>query len=93
MYKVIKMMLCLNHGQADIERALSVKKILPKDNMKEAPLISEYFIYDDLTVKYIKPETLVMAKELLKSVKSTRIRYDEHLSDQKKEKKLSEKET
>ena len=93
MYKVIKMMLCLNHGQADIERALSVKKILPKDNMKEAPLISEYFIYDDLTVKYIKPETLVMAKELLKSVKSTRIRYDEHLRDQKKEKKLSEKET
>ena len=93
MYKVIKMMLCLDHGQADIERALSVKKILPKDNMKEAPLISEYFIYDDLTVKYIKPETLVMAKELLKSVKSTRIRYDEHLRDQKKEKKLSEKET
>ena len=93
MYKVIKMMLCLNHGQADIQRALSVKKILPKDNMKEAPLISEYFIYDDLTVKYIKPETLVMAKELLKSVKSTRIRYDEHLRDQKKEKKLSEKET
>ena len=87
------MMLCLNHGQADIQRALSVKKILPKDNMKEAPLISEYFIYDDLTVKYIKPETLVMAKELLKSVKSTRIRYDEHLRDQKKEKKLSEKET
>ena len=87
------MMLCLNHGQADIERALSVKKILQKDNMKEAPLISEYFIYDDLTVKYIKPETLVMAKELLKSVKSTRIRYDEHLRDQKKEKKLSEKET
>ena len=87
------MMLCLNHGQADIERALSVKKILPKDNMKEAPLISECFIYDDLTVKYIKPETLVMAKELLKSVKSTRIRYDEHLRDQKKEKKLSEKET
>ena len=87
------MMLCLDHGQADIERALSVKKILPKDNMKEAPLISEYFIYDDLTVKYIKPETLVMAKELLKSVKSTRIRYDEHLRDQKKEKKLSEKET
>ena len=87
------MMLCLNHGQADIERALSVKKILPKDNMKEAPLISEYLIYDDLTVKYIKPETLVMAKELLKSVKSTRIRYDEHLRDQKKEKKLSEKET
>ena len=93
MYKVIKMMLCLNHGQADIERTLSVKKILQKDNMKEAPLISEYFIYDDLTVKYIKPETLVMAKELLKSVKSTRIRYDEHLRDQKKEKKLSEKET
>ena len=33
-----------------------------------------------------------MTKELLKSVKSARIRYDEYLSDQKKEKNLSEME-
>ena len=45
-----------------------------------------------MTVKNNKPETLVMTKELLKSVKSARIRYDEYLSDQKKEKNLSEME-
>ena len=33
-----------------------------------------------------------MTKELLKSFKSARIRYDKYLSDQKKEKNLSEKE-
>ena len=36
--------------------------------------------------KTVKRETLVMSKELLKSVKSARILYDEYLSDQKKEK-------
>ena len=35
----MKMILCLNHGQADIEREFSVKNLL-KDSMKEASLIS-----------------------------------------------------
>ena len=36
----MKMVLCLNHGQADIEREFSVNKNLLKDSMKEASLIS-----------------------------------------------------
>ena len=63
--------ICLNHGQADIERRFSINKNLLKGNMKEASLINHYFIYDHMTVINIKPETLVMTKELLKSVKST----------------------
>ena len=58
----MKMILCLKHGQADIERGFSINKNLLKDNMEE------------------------VTKELLKSVKSARILYDEYLSDQKKEK-------
>ena len=45
-----------------------------------------------MTVKNIKPETLVVTKELLKSVRSARIRDDEYLGNQKKEESLSEKE-
>ena len=45
-----------------------------------------------MTVKNIKPETLVVTKELLKSVRSARIRDDEYLRNQKKEESLSEKE-
>lgn len=44
-----------------------------------------------MTVKNIKPETLVMTKELLKSVKSAGICYDEYLKNQKKEENLSGK--
>ena len=36
----MKMILCLNHGQADIEREFKVNKNSLKDNMKEASLIS-----------------------------------------------------
>ena len=35
----MKMILCLKHGQADIERGFSINKNLLKDNMKEASLI------------------------------------------------------
>ena len=45
-----------------------------------------------MTLKNIKPETLVVTKELLKSVRSARIRDDEYLGNQKKEESLSEKE-
>ena len=92
MEKLVKMILCLNHGQEDIERGFSGNKNLLKDNMKEASLISQCLICGHMTVKSIKPEMLVITKELLKSFKSARIRYDKYLSDQKKEKNLSEKE-
>ena len=90
MEKLVKMILCLNHGQEDIERGFSGNKNLLKDNMKEASLISQCLICGHMTVKSIKPEMLVITKELLKSVKSARIFYDECLSNQKKEKNLSE---
>ena len=72
MEKLVKMILCLNHGQEDIERGFSGNKNLLKDNMKEASLISQCLISRHMTVKRIKPEILVMTKELLKSVKSAR---------------------
>ena len=68
----MKMILCLNYGQADIERGFSGNKNLLKDNMKQASLISQCLISGHMTVKRIKPEILVMTKELLKSVKSAR---------------------
>ena len=47
----MKMILCLNHGQADIEKGSCVNENLPKDNMKEASLISRRVIYDHIAVK------------------------------------------
>ena len=49
--KAVKMILCLNHGQAGIERGFSVNKNLLKDNMKEASLISQHFIYNRISIK------------------------------------------
>ena len=47
----MKMILCINHGQADMERGFSGNKNRLKDNMKEASVISKHFIYDHMTVK------------------------------------------
>ena len=49
----MKMILCINinHGQADMETGFSVNKNRLKDNMKEASVISQHFIYDHMTVK------------------------------------------
>ena len=44
------MILCLNHGQADIERGFSVNKNQLKFNMKETSLISQRVICDHMTV-------------------------------------------
>lgn len=44
-----------------------------------------------MTSKALKPETLSVNKKLLKSVKSTKIRYDEYIISQKLERAFDEK--
>ena len=90
--KVIKMILCLNHGQAAVERGFSVNKNLLQVNMTEASIVPQRMIYDHMISKDLQPQTLSMTKGLLQSVRTARSRYDENLNEKRKSKILNEQE-
>ena len=58
--KVIKIILCLNHGQAAVEQGFSVNNNLLQVNMTEASVIAERMIYDHMVSKDLQPQTLSM---------------------------------
>ena len=49
--KLIKMILCLNHGQAAVERGFSVNKNLLQVNITEASVVAQRIIYDHMISK------------------------------------------
>ena len=53
--KVIKMILYLNHGQAAVERGVSVNKNLLQVNMTEASIVAKRMIYDHMISKNLQP--------------------------------------
>ena len=59
--------------------------------MKEKSLSSQPFIYNHITVWNLKPETVPVDNDLLKSVKSSKMRYNKYIRSQKLERALYEK--
>ena len=59
--------------------------------MKEKSLSSQPFIYNNMTVWDLKPETVPVDNDLLKSVKSSKMRYNKDTRSQKLERALDEK--
>ena len=49
--KVIKMILCLNHEQAAVERGFSINKNLLQVNMTEGFIVPQRMIYDHMVSK------------------------------------------
>ena len=59
--------------------------------MKEKSLSSQPFIYNHMTVWDLKPETVPVDNDLLKSVKSSKMRYSKYIRSQKLERALDKK--
>ena len=93
LWKVVKLVLVLSHGQAGIERGFSENKDILSCNMGEDTVKAYRTVYDG--VKHMKCEfhDIPVSKELLKSCKQSRQRYSVFLEDQKKAKKDSEAES
>ena len=93
LWKVVKLVLVLSHGQAGIERGFSENKDILSCNMGEDTVKAYRTVYDG--VKHMKCEfhDILVSKELLKSCKQSRQRYSVFLEDQKKAKKDSEAES
>ena len=92
--KLIKAVLTLSHGSADVERGfLHSGTILGEDQalMSERVLDARLMVYDTSRLYGGKPERFAITKELLNLARSTRSRYRQYLDEKKKE-ELSEKE-
>ena len=85
-------MLTLSHGQASVERGFSVNENLVVENLKESSPIAQRIIYDNMKSKELNPETTDITKHLVVGVRSAKQKYTAHLEEQRKTKKLSDKE-
>ena len=54
---VIKIVLTLSHGQADVERSFSLNNAVLQSNMKEDSVVSKCLMQDHLVSNNLKPYT------------------------------------
>lgn len=89
MSKVVKALLSLSHGNADVERGFSTSALILTDNrasMSEKTLNS-YMIVKSALKKYNNlPHTVFITKELLNLARIAHKKYDEYLEEKRKTK-------
>ena len=89
-FEVVKMLLCLSHGQATVERGFSMNKELVVENQSVQTLFSRRLIKDHLQdVGGI--DAVAVTTELLNNCSNARHQYREYLDEQKKSKLIKEK--
>lgn len=84
LWKVVKMILLLSHGQATVERGFSVNKETTADNMKKESLVSRRLVVQAVRAAGGVTSVLV-TKELLCYASSACSKYHDHLDQQRKE--------
>ena len=87
---LLKIIFTLSHGQISVERGFSDNNVLLKDN-SNVSVIARRFLKNRMRVNNVEPSDMQISRELLKSVKASRQRYQIYLEDQRKESKKKEK--
>lgn len=90
---LLKLIFTLSHGQASVERGFNDNNVVLKDNISSNSVIARRFLKNYMRVNDVQPSKIQISRELLKSVKCSRQRYETHLEDQRKESKQKEKNT
>lgn len=85
LWSVVKQILLLSHGQADIERGFSTNKELTTTNIEGESLIAKRLIKDHVSV-IGGLDKVVVTPSLLISCSNARSKYYQDLGDKKKEK-------
>lgn len=80
--KVVKLLLIISHGNANVESGFSINKEILIENLKEHSLIAQRRIFDSVTKEggLMKIE---LPKQLLHSVRNAHSRYCEALKEQR----------
>ena len=94
LWKTVRDLLILSHGQASVERGFSVNKVVVVENMQEHSLVAQRVILDH--VKSVGGlQNIAYTKELLLSAASARQKYQLYLDEkkmlQRDEKKLEKR--
>ncbi|KYN01819.1 hypothetical protein ALC62_07392 [Cyphomyrmex costatus] len=85
--KVVKTLLSLSHGNADVERGFSTSALILTDNrasMSEKTLNSYMIVKYALKMCNNLPHTVPIAKELLNLARTAHQKYDEYLKEKRK---------
>ena len=78
---IVQSVLVLHNGQAEVERGFSVSKEIMEDNMSELTLVSRRLVKDYLRAESIECDQVVITKEMVRSVQSSRFKYDLYLKE------------
>lgn len=90
LWKVMKLILSLSHGQADVERGFSVNNQVEVENQMEQALISRRLIIDH--IRQIGGVTNIsVGKDMLSHAKNARQRYRTYLEEEQQKKKQEAK--
>lgn len=84
LWKVIRLLLVLSHGQATVERGFSVNRQVSVENLKDISYVSQRIVCDAVS-KAGGILNIGITKELRKSVAAAHNRYRAYLEDTKKQ--------
>ena len=83
LWGVVQLLLCLSHGQAEVERGFSINKETTAVNIKEKKLISRRAILDHL--RHVSGwQKVNVDGEMILAASSARAKYQLHLEEKKK---------
>ena len=85
LYKVIKMVLTLFHGQASVKRGFNINKAMLQPNLMSKSLTSQRLVYDHMKAHNSSAESVVITKQLRDSVKRAQKQQRIDLAERKKQ--------
>ena len=88
---IVKIILTLSHGQASVERGFNDNNIVLKDNHKSDSVVACRFIKNYLSEGGLKPHTVPINTQIIRSVKGAWRRYNEYLEEEREAEKKKEK--
>ena len=93
MWCVFKLLSCLSHGQASVERGFSVISNLLVENMHEDSLIAQRIVHDHMKSLKLESYEAKVTKSCLDNVNSARRRYFDALKQNSVSNQRSEQQT
>ena len=91
LWRVVKVILTLSHGQAGVERGFSINKELARDNMDEATYVTSRQVKDKIISVGSDPLNVPITPALLTSVGSAYGKHREHVEAEEAKKSSSAK--
>ena len=91
LWKVFILVFCLSHSQSSIQRGFKTNKDFVVENQSEFSLMALRTVQDHMRAKEVTSAGIKITKDLCKSVKLARRRYDDYREKTKLEKKDTDK--